>query len=148
VGGEGENSKNHPITGSPLLHCVLIISGVGAACRWLPGMRARMPSDGGFMPPSPHASGDLPEVPRPINDSTEHSHVGDKATVKEPKPYRIAMLVMTSVFMGYAVLVVMQHRLKNVHEQNCDLAHNHTLNKPCYQENEFKHASTLNYVGK
>ena len=55
----------------------------------------------------------------------------------EPRVYRHVILVSTSVFMGYAALVTLQHRLKNVHDE--------VPHPP--DSTEFKHASTLNYVG-
>ena len=64
------------------------------------------------------------------------------ATKRRPPPtYRSVILVSTSVFMGYAALVTLQHRLKDVHDNNSEKAH-----LPSHST-EFKHASTLNYVG-
>ena len=52
-------------------------------------------------------------------------------------PYRSAIFVTVSMFMGYAALVVLQHRLKVEHDK-----------VPHPEDSlEFKHASTLNYVG-
>ena len=58
----------------------------------------------------------------------------------QQRPSRSVIFVTTSVFMGYAALVVLQHRLKKVHDDACGPG-------GCGDDAEFKHDSTLNYVG-
>jgi hypothetical protein len=61
----------------------------------------------------------------------------EKQAAPEPPPYKRVILVTTSVFMGYAALVTLQHKLKDVHDET-----HHPEDSAM-----FKHASTLNYVG-
>ena len=70
-----------------------------------------------------------------------HESLTNAAKRRPPPTYRSVILVSTSVFMGYAALVTLQHRLKDVHDNNSEKAH-----LPSHST-EFKHASTLNYVG-
>ena len=65
-----------------------------------------------------------------VNDAPDHKR-------RPPPVYRSVILVSTSVFMGYAALVTLQHRLKNEHD---------SIPHPP-DSTMFKHASTLNYVG-